>query len=192
MPVRPAAVLTLSYFAPGDTNVFPGPIRQHSNPSTKLNALALFSVPIITNADRKLSLPAKARTSREREEGRTLVEKLRKLASEQGYTKKQIASEVGVSFITVNHWLTGHSLMAQRESIERLGTYLGWSLRWTNRPLDQSALQSSNRHRCHSSLADLRASQNFSILLTISPIAEPLRSFWNNSNSADLSSAEAP
>src|SRR6266436_5977071 len=47
MSVRPAVVLTLSYFSPGDTNVFAGPIRQHSNPSTKLNALALFSVPLL-------------------------------------------------------------------------------------------------------------------------------------------------
>jgi hypothetical protein len=47
MPVRPAVVLTLSYFAPGDTNVFAGPIRQHSNLSTKLSALALFSVPLL-------------------------------------------------------------------------------------------------------------------------------------------------
>ena len=124
MPVRPAAVLTLSYFAPGDTNVFPGPIRQHSNPSTKLNALALFSVPIITNADRKLSLPAKARTSREREEGRTLVEKLRKLASEQGYTKKQIASELGVTLAAVYQWWTGYTLTAKPETIEKLKKFL--------------------------------------------------------------------
>ncbi len=30
LPVRPAVVLTLSYFAPGDTNVFPGPAEQHN------------------------------------------------------------------------------------------------------------------------------------------------------------------
>jgi hypothetical protein len=40
MPVRPAVVLTLSYFAPGDTNVFAGPIRQHSNPSHKTESLS--------------------------------------------------------------------------------------------------------------------------------------------------------
>jgi hypothetical protein len=30
LPVRPAVVLTLSYFAPGDTNVFSGPAEQHN------------------------------------------------------------------------------------------------------------------------------------------------------------------
>src|SRR5258708_20248796 len=30
LPVRPAVVLTLSYFAPGDTNVFAGPAEQHN------------------------------------------------------------------------------------------------------------------------------------------------------------------
>src|SRR5258708_24124312 len=33
-------------------------------------------------------------------------------------------SEVGVSLISVNHWLTGHFLMAPRESIERLEKFL--------------------------------------------------------------------
>jgi len=28
--LRPAVVLTLSYFAPGDTNVFAGPAEQHN------------------------------------------------------------------------------------------------------------------------------------------------------------------
>ena len=56
MPVGPAVVLTLSYFAPGDTNVFAGPIRQHSNPSTKLNALALFSVSITLGTLKRLKV----------------------------------------------------------------------------------------------------------------------------------------
>ncbi len=64
------------------------------------------------------------RLAREKKKFRTLIEKLGKLASEHGYTQAQIASEVGVSPITVNHWLTGHSLMAQRESIERLKKFL--------------------------------------------------------------------
>jgi transcriptional regulator with XRE-family HTH domain len=42
----------------------------------------------------------------------------------KGYSQAQIASEIGVSLMTVNHWLTGHSLMAQRESIERLKKFL--------------------------------------------------------------------
>ena len=47
MPVRPAVLLTLSYFTPGDTNDFAGAVRQHSNPSTKLNASTLFSIPLL-------------------------------------------------------------------------------------------------------------------------------------------------
>jgi transcriptional regulator with XRE-family HTH domain len=39
------------------------------------------------------------------------------LVLKKGYSQEQIASEVGVSLITVNNWLTGHSLMAQREVV---------------------------------------------------------------------------
>jgi hypothetical protein len=35
MPVRPAVVLTLSYFAPGDTNVFAGPNKEIMTASGK-------------------------------------------------------------------------------------------------------------------------------------------------------------
>jgi len=41
------------------------------------------------------------RLAGEKKKFRTLVEKLTKLASEQGYTKKQIAFELGVSLTTV-------------------------------------------------------------------------------------------
>jgi hypothetical protein len=41
------------------------------------------------------------RLARDKEESRTLVEELKKLASEQGYTKKQIASELGVTLADV-------------------------------------------------------------------------------------------
>jgi bifunctional non-homologous end joining protein LigD len=47
----------------------------------------------------------------------TLIEKL---ASEQGYTKKQIAFELGVSITTVYQWSTGYTLTVRRETIERL------------------------------------------------------------------------
>jgi DNA-binding XRE family transcriptional regulator len=83
---------------------------------------------MIADADRKLSLPAQARTSRSREEeisySRTLVEELKKLASEHGYTKKQIASELGVSLTAVNQWWTDYTLTASRETIERLKKFL--------------------------------------------------------------------
>jgi DNA-binding XRE family transcriptional regulator len=74
---------------------------------------------LITNAG--LSLPSKARTSRKREkEFRNLVEELRKLASEQGYTKKEIASKLGVTLTSVYQWSTGYTLTAKRETIEKL------------------------------------------------------------------------
>jgi len=60
----------------------------------------------------------------EKQEFRRLIAELKRLASKKGYSQGKIASEVGVSFITVNHWLTGHSLMAQRESIDRLKKFL--------------------------------------------------------------------
>jgi transcriptional regulator with XRE-family HTH domain len=60
----------------------------------------------------------------QKQEFRRLVAELNKLALKKGYSKAQIATGVGVSPITVNHWLTGHSLMAQRGSIERLKKFL--------------------------------------------------------------------
>jgi hypothetical protein len=54
----------------------------------------------------------------EKQEFRLLIAELKGLALKKGYSQWKVASEVGVSPITVNHWLTGHSLMAQRESIE--------------------------------------------------------------------------
>jgi DNA-binding NarL/FixJ family response regulator len=65
-----------------------------------------------------------ARYATEKKEFQRLIEKLERLAFEQGYSKKQIATQLGVSPITVSHWLTGYSLMAQRESIERLKKFL--------------------------------------------------------------------
>jgi transposase-like protein len=79
----------------------------------------------ITNADRKLSLPSKARTSPKREkEFRTLVEDLTKLASEEGYTKKEIASKLGVTLTAVYQWSKGYTLTAKRETIEKLKKFL--------------------------------------------------------------------
>jgi DNA-binding NarL/FixJ family response regulator len=65
-----------------------------------------------------------ARYATEKKEFQRLIEKLNRLAFERGYSKKQIATQLGVSPITVSHWLTGYSLMAQRESIERLKKFL--------------------------------------------------------------------
>jgi DNA-binding XRE family transcriptional regulator len=60
----------------------------------------------------------------EKKKFRSLVEKLKKLASEQGYTKKQIASELGVSLTTVYQWSTGYTLTARPETIEKLKNFL--------------------------------------------------------------------
>jgi len=64
------------------------------------------------------------RLAGEKKKFRTLVEKLPKLAAEEGYTKKQIASELGVSLTTVHQWSTGYTLTARRETIERLKQFL--------------------------------------------------------------------
>lgn len=64
------------------------------------------------------------RLAGEKKKFRTLVEKLEKLACEQGYTKKQIASELGVSLTAVYQWSTGYTLTARRATIERRGISL--------------------------------------------------------------------
>jgi hypothetical protein len=64
------------------------------------------------------------RFAREKKEFRTFVEKLEKLASEQGYAKKQIAFELGVSLMAVHQWCTGYTLTARRETVERLKKFL--------------------------------------------------------------------
>jgi len=65
-----------------------------------------------------------ARYATEKKEFQRLIAELKRLASKRGYSQEQIASDVGVSPITVNHWWTGHSLMAQRDNIERLKEFL--------------------------------------------------------------------
>jgi transcriptional regulator with XRE-family HTH domain len=60
----------------------------------------------------------------QKQEFQRLIAELKRLALKKGYSQAQIASEVGVSLMTVNNWLTGHSLMAQRGSIERLRRFL--------------------------------------------------------------------
>jgi uncharacterized protein YbjQ (UPF0145 family)/DNA-binding transcriptional regulator YiaG len=60
------------------------------------------------------------RYATERQHFQRLISELKRLAQKRGYTQGQIASELGVSLITVKNWWTGHSLTAKRESIERL------------------------------------------------------------------------
>ena len=69
------------------------------------------------------------RLAREKKEFRTLVGKLKNLAAERGYTKKQIASELGVSLTAVQQWWTGYTLTAKQETLQKLKKFLAneWS-----------------------------------------------------------------
>jgi DNA-binding Xre family transcriptional regulator len=69
------------------------------------------------------------RLAREKKEFRALVEKLKNLAAERGYTKKQIASELGVSLTAVQQWWTGYALTAKQETLQKLKKFLAneWS-----------------------------------------------------------------
>jgi len=64
------------------------------------------------------------RYATERQHFQRLISELKRLAQKRGYTQGQIASELGVSLITVKNWWTGHSFTAKRESIERLKKFL--------------------------------------------------------------------
>lgn len=64
------------------------------------------------------------RLARQKKEFGSLVQKLKHLAAEKGYTKQQIASEVGVSLVAVSQWRNGYTLTGKRETIEKLKKYL--------------------------------------------------------------------
>ena len=64
-----------------------------------------------------------ARYATEKKEFQQLIAELKQLLK-KGYSQGEIASEVGVTQVTVNHWWTGHSLIAQRENIDRLKEFL--------------------------------------------------------------------
>jgi DNA invertase Pin-like site-specific DNA recombinase len=75
----------------------------------------------------KLILPAKAWTlceRKEKKELRGLVEQLKRMSIERGYTQRQIASALGVSLTSLIRWWTGYTVTARRESIERLREFL--------------------------------------------------------------------
>jgi hypothetical protein len=64
------------------------------------------------------------RYAREKKNFQRLIEKLKRLASERGYRKKQIATQPGVSHTCIYQWWIGYSLSAKRKTIERLKTFL--------------------------------------------------------------------
>jgi hypothetical protein len=55
------------------------------------------------------------RLARQKKEFGSLVQKLKYLAAEKGYTKQQIASEVGVSLVAVSQWWSGYTLTGKRD-----------------------------------------------------------------------------
>jgi transcriptional regulator with XRE-family HTH domain len=64
------------------------------------------------------------RYAKEKQAFQRLITELKRLALKKGYSQVQISLEVGVSLITVKHWWTGHSSMAQHKSIQRLKKFL--------------------------------------------------------------------
>jgi transposase-like protein len=64
------------------------------------------------------------RYAREKKNFQRLIEKLKRLASERGYSKKQIAIQLGVSHTCIYQWWIGYSLSAKRKTIERLKNFL--------------------------------------------------------------------
>jgi transposase-like protein len=62
--------------------------------------------------------------AKEKKEFQRFIEKLKRLALERGYTKNQIATELGVSNTCIYQWWAGYSLSAKRRTIERLKTFL--------------------------------------------------------------------
>jgi hypothetical protein len=64
------------------------------------------------------------RRAKEKKEFGLLVERLKNLAAEQGYTKKRIASELGVSSVAVSQWLSGYTLTGKQDTVAKLRKYL--------------------------------------------------------------------
>jgi DNA-binding XRE family transcriptional regulator len=64
----------------------------------------------------------------QKKEFQRLIAKLKRLALKKGYSQAQIASEVGVSIITVNNWLTGHSLNGAAQENRSTEEVFGCSL----------------------------------------------------------------
>src|ERR1700719_2079573 len=50
------------------------------------------------------------RNATQKKEFQRLLAELKRLASKKGYSQEQMASDIGVTTMTVNHWWTGYSL----------------------------------------------------------------------------------
>ena len=64
------------------------------------------------------------RYATEKKHFQRLIYKLKRLALKRGYTKNQIATQLGVSNTCIYQWWNGYSLSAKRRTIERLKKFL--------------------------------------------------------------------
>src|SRR5260221_6983093 len=60
------------------------------------------------------------RYAKEKKHFQRLIYKIKRPALKRGYTKNQIAAELGVSHTCIYQWWIGYSLSAKRKTIERL------------------------------------------------------------------------
>jgi transcriptional regulator with XRE-family HTH domain len=61
---------------------------------------------------------------RQKTQFQRLIYKLKRLALKRGYTKNQVATELGVSNTCIYQWWNGYSLSAKRKTVERLREFL--------------------------------------------------------------------
>jgi DNA-binding XRE family transcriptional regulator len=98
------------------------------NAGTRCHLSFLFSEQIVSliemSSARSLYHRRPERNAKEKRNFQRLIQKLKQRASERGYTKKQIATELGVSHTCIYQWWNGYSLRAKRKSIERLKEFL--------------------------------------------------------------------
>ena len=64
------------------------------------------------------------RYAREKKRFQRLIYKLKRIALKRGYTKNQIATQLGVSNTCIYQWWNGYSLSAKRRTVERLKEFL--------------------------------------------------------------------
>jgi DNA-binding XRE family transcriptional regulator len=69
-------------------------------------------------------LPPAGTYAKQKQEFRAFVLELKRLAIQQRYTRRELASELGVSSFTITQWLKGHTPMARPEHVERSKKFL--------------------------------------------------------------------
>jgi transcriptional regulator with XRE-family HTH domain len=76
------------------------------------------------SSGRSLYQRSPERYAREKKHFQLLIYQLKSLALKRGYTKNQIATQLGVSNTCIYQWWNGYSLSAKRRTIERLKKFL--------------------------------------------------------------------